>query len=63
MKVLVCGASGFIGRAICLRLAAAGHEVLRGVRHPERAGDVAIDYCTELQPPTGRRGCAAWMPW
>ena len=50
MKVLVCGASGFIGRAICVRLAAAGHEVLRGVRHPERAGDVAIDYCTELQP-------------
>jgi len=50
MKVLVCGASGFIGRAICVRLAAAGREVLRGVRHPEGAGDVAIDYCTELQP-------------
>lgn len=50
MKVLVCGASGFIGRAICERLAAAGHEVLRGVRRPERHGDVAIDYCADLQP-------------
>lgn len=48
MKVLVCGAAGFIGRAICLRLAAAGHEVLRGVRRPAR-GDVAVDYSADLQ--------------
>ncbi|WP_426167742.1 SDR family oxidoreductase [Pseudoduganella sp. R-34] len=48
MKVLVCGAAGFIGRAICLRLAAAGHEVLRGVRRPAR-GDVVVDYSADLQ--------------
>ncbi|KRB95885.1 SDR family oxidoreductase [Duganella sp. Root198D2] len=50
MKVLVCGASGFIGTAVAARLAAAGHHVLRGVRHVERAGDVAIDYGADLQP-------------
>ncbi|SFF67086.1 Uncharacterized conserved protein YbjT, contains NAD(P)-binding and DUF2867 domains [Duganella sp. CF458] len=50
MKVLVCGAAGFIGRAVCTRLAEVGHEVVRGVRRPERAGDVAIDYHAGLQP-------------
>jgi len=44
MKILVVGASGFIGRALCRRLAAAGHAVARGVRHPSRGGDIAIDY-------------------
>jgi len=44
MKVLVVGASGFIGRALCQRLAADGHHVVRGVRNPAAAGDIAIDY-------------------
>lgn len=48
MRVLVCGASGFIGRAVCARLVGAGHEVLRGVRRAEAAGDVAIDYSGDL---------------
>ncbi|KQZ40522.1 SDR family oxidoreductase [Duganella sp. Root1480D1] len=50
MKILVCGASGFIGSAVCAALSAAGHEVLRGVRVPVLPGDVAIDYCADLQP-------------
>lgn len=50
MKVLVCGATGFIGRAVCARLAATGHQVLRGVRRAERPGDVEIDYSADLQP-------------
>jgi len=54
VKVLVCGATGFIGRAVCVRLAAAGHEVLRGVRCPSRPGDVAIDYNVDLST-------AAWI--
>jgi uncharacterized protein YbjT (DUF2867 family) len=53
MKVLVCGASGFIGRAVCARLQEAGHAVLRGVRRAGRPGEVAIDYGADLQP-------AAW---
>lgn len=32
MKILVCGASGFLGKAISDRLAAGGHEVVRGTR-------------------------------
>lgn len=53
MKILVCGASGFIGSAVCARLAAEGHEVLRGVRRAQGPDDVAIDYSRDLQP-------AAW---
>lgn len=54
MKILVCGASGFIGSAVCARLEAAGHQVLRGVRRAERADELAIDYCSATQP-------AAWQ--
>ncbi|WP_116140590.1 SDR family oxidoreductase [Trinickia diaoshuihuensis] len=48
MKVLICGASGFIGRAIASRLVQDGHEVVHGVRRPRRSGDIAIDYVTHL---------------
>lgn len=34
MKVLVTGANGFVGRALCEALARAGHEVVAGVRRP-----------------------------
>jgi nucleoside-diphosphate-sugar epimerase len=37
----VTGASGFIGRALALRLAASGSDVLALVRDPARAGDLA----------------------
>ena len=55
MKVLVCGASGFVGSAICRCLAAAGHEVVRGVRRPQGATDVAIDYMRDTD-------AQAWLP-
>ena len=54
MKVLVCGATGFIGNAVCRRLAAEGHDVLRGVRRAARPGDVAIDYSVDLD-------ASAWL--
>src|SRR5581483_8154234 len=44
MVVLICGASGFIGSRLCEVLAGAGHRVLRGVRQPRDANDVAIDF-------------------
>lgn len=37
MRIYVTGATGYIGRALCLRLAAEGHEVRALVRSPERA--------------------------
>ncbi|WP_175911835.1 SDR family oxidoreductase [Burkholderia metallica] len=50
MTVLVCGANGFIGRALCARLEADGHRVLRGVRHAEGPRDVAIDFAKGVDP-------------
>lgn len=55
MKILICGAEGFIGRALAAGLAAAGHAVLRGVRRPQRMGDIAIDYRRD-------HAVADWLP-
>ncbi|KVV48739.1 NAD-dependent dehydratase [Burkholderia ubonensis] len=53
MNILVCGANGFIGRALCARLEAGGHRVVRGV-HAGRAaagpGEIAIDYARDVRP-------------
>ncbi|MDS0848530.1 SDR family oxidoreductase [Burkholderia cenocepacia] len=50
MTVLVCGANGFIGRALCAQLEAGGHRVLRGVRHAAGPHDVAIDFAHDVDP-------------
>lgn len=42
MKVLIAGASGFIGKALVARLLASGHEVVRLVRDPTLAAPDAI---------------------
>ena len=55
MKILVCGASGFVGAAVCRRLKSEGHEVVRAVRRPSQAGDVAVDYARDLQR-------SVWLP-
>ncbi len=47
MKILVCGASGFIGRSISQYLASVGHKVVRGVRTPVLSGDIPIDFSTD----------------
>lgn len=39
MRVLVTGASGFVGRALCPAVAAAGHEVIAGVREGAASPD------------------------
>lgn len=44
MRILITGASGFIGSALGRALSAAGHQVLRGVRRPQAADEVAIDF-------------------
>jgi uncharacterized protein YbjT (DUF2867 family)/uncharacterized membrane protein YphA (DoxX/SURF4 family) len=55
MKILVCGANGFIGRHLCGALERAGHEVVRGVRVAASPKDVAIDFAQDLHE-------AAWLP-
>ncbi|MGH9129122.1 MAG: TIGR01777 family oxidoreductase [Acidimicrobiales bacterium] len=43
MKVLVSGSSGFVGSALVPALEAAGHEVVRLVRHPAGSGECHWD--------------------
>lgn len=55
MKILICGASGFVGCHLLDGLRAAGHHCVRGVRTPRLPDDIAIDYRREVQP-------AQWLP-
>ena len=43
-KILLIGATGFIGQTIHKLLELNGHEVIRGIRHPQSPKDFAIDY-------------------
>lgn len=55
MKILLCGASGFVGRHLEAALLGAGHEVSRGVRKPRNSNDIAIDYRNDTDAQT-------WLP-
>ncbi|MEQ1544310.1 NAD(P)H-binding protein [Methyloglobulus sp.] len=55
MKILVCGASGFVGRHLTSALQAAGHSVIRGIRKPSQPNDIAVDYCKDTTK-------EAWIP-
>ena len=63
MRVLVAGASGFVGRRLCPALEAAGHEVRAMTRHPDRyagAGiPVAADVGDEASLDAALEGCSA----
>jgi nucleoside-diphosphate-sugar epimerase len=47
MKILVCGATGFVGRHLTLALLNAGHQVVRGIRKPTQTEDIAVDFCKD----------------
>lgn len=55
MNVLLCGASGFVGRHLEAALLNAGHQVIRGVRTPRAPSDIAIDYRNDIEIQT-------WLP-
>ena len=54
MRIAITGSSGLVGSAAVVALRASGHEVVRLVRRPERASDVAL-----WQPDTGELDVAA----
>ncbi len=47
MKILVCGATGFVGRHLTNSLRAVGHTVVRGIRKPTQPDDIPVDYCKD----------------
>ena len=55
MNILLCGASGFVGRHLEAALTNAGHQVIRGVRRPKGPNDIAIDYKSDV-------AISAWLP-
>lgn len=55
MKILVCGATGFVGRHISQWLLTAGHTVVRGIRKPQLADDIVVDYTHDTNMET-------WLP-
>jgi uncharacterized protein YbjT (DUF2867 family) len=55
ITVLVCGANGFIGAALCAALTRAGYTVIKGVRHPAMTDEVTIDYAQSID-------IQAWLP-
>jgi uncharacterized protein YbjT (DUF2867 family) len=55
MNILLCGASGFVGRHLEAALRAAGHQVKRGVRQPRGESDIGVDYRHDMD-------IATWLP-
>lgn len=49
MKVLLCGASGFVGRNIERGLVSAGVQVVRAQRSVSRSQDVVVDFARDTQ--------------
>ena len=49
-RVLVLGASGFLGRHVVHALRCAGATVVRGVRRAQQADEIAIDFTCDLDP-------------
>lgn len=58
MRVLVTGATGFVGRALCLRLERDGHQVLALVRAPARARNLLSAQVELLELPAASASAA-----
>jgi uncharacterized protein YbjT (DUF2867 family) len=55
MKILLTGASGFIGQAIHQTLTAQGHTVIRALRKPTQPSDIAVNFEQDT-------AAATWLP-
>lgn len=55
MKILICGATGFVGQHLTSSLQAARHTVILGVRKPSQPNDIAVDFCKDTTK-------EAWLP-
>ena len=55
MRILLLGASGFIGRHLEVALVGAGHAVVRASRNARAQGDVQVDYVHDT-------AVAVWLP-
>jgi uncharacterized protein YbjT (DUF2867 family) len=55
MKILLTGASGFIGRAIHQTLISKGHTVIRALRKPSQLNDIAVNFEQDTAAST-------WLP-
>lgn len=47
MKILICGATGFVGRHLTRELRNAGHKVIRAVRRPSMPDDIQVDFIND----------------
>lgn len=63
MKVLVAGASGFVGRRLCPALEEAGHAVRAMTRHPQTYSGAGEPVCADVRDPdslaAATNGCEA----
>lgn len=50
MKILICGATGFVGRHLTRDFRRAGHTVIRAVRRPTEQDDIAVNFCRDTHP-------------
>ncbi len=55
MKILICGASGFVGRHLSAQLRGQGHDVVRAVRRPMDPSDIAVDFARDIEK-------SVWLP-
>ncbi|MGC2166700.1 MAG: NAD-dependent epimerase/dehydratase family protein [Gallionella sp.] len=55
MKILICGATGFVGRHLTAYLRNAGHDVTRAIRHPAMTDDIAVDFSKDTAK-------SVWVP-
>ncbi len=55
MKILICGATGFVGRHLTSTLRDAGHTVIRAVRKPSEPDDIKVDFRNDIDKET-------WLP-